>query len=465
VSELKAIANRTFDEIEIGATAQITRTLTDRDVQLFAAVSGDMNPTHFEEQADGEAIAGHSMLATALISGVLGNRLPGAGTVYKGQDVHFARQLRIGESYTVEVVARAKDAADGTVTFDCRGTDAGGQPVFDGMAVVFAPRERIVRTPLEMPEVHVRDEERYQAFIDRAAALDPVVTAVVHPCDQSSLEGPIVAAEAGLIVPTLIGPEAKIRAVAEAHGIDIDGVPIVDVEHSHAAAAKGVELTRAGRFQALMKGSLHTDELMREVMSGSTGLRTERRISHCFVLDVPSYPGALIVTDAAINIYPSLEDKQHICQNAIDLANVLPMGEPRVAILSAVETVYPKIGSTIEAAALCKMADRGQITGGLLDGPLAFDNAVSEEAAKTKGIVSPVAGRANILLVPDLESGNMLAKQLMYLGGAAAAGIVLGARVPIVLTSRADSVRTRMASCAVSAFMADARARAAKVDG
>jgi phosphate acetyltransferase len=277
------------------------------------------------------------------------------------------------------------------------------------------------------------------------------------------LRGPIEAAQAGIIVPTLVGPAAKIRAVARDNKLDISKFELVDTPHSDAAAAKAVEMIREAKGELLMKGSLHTDELMRAVTASATGLRTARRISHVFVMDVPTYSETLFITDAAINIFPDLDAKRDIIQNAIDLFTQIGLGTPRVAILSAVETVTPKIPSTIDAAALCKMADRGQITGGILDGPLAFDNAIDPEAARIKGIKSPVAGRAQILVVPDLEAGNMLAKNLSFLSKADSAGIVLGARVPIILTSRADSVRSRMASCAVASLYADARRRAAAV--
>jgi phosphotransacetylase len=284
-----------------------------------------------------------------------------------------------------------------------------------------------------------------------------MATAVAHPCDESSLTAAIDAAKAGIIAPRLVGPAARIRAVAEALGIDLAGYKIFDAPHSHAAAERAVEFIRLGKAEVLMKGSLHTDELLGAVVRKETGLRTQRRISHCFIMDVATYPKPLIITDAAVNIYPTLADKVDIVQNAIDLARALGIEQPRVAILSAVETVNPKIQSTIDAAALCKMADRGQITGGVLDGPLALDNAISKAAATIKGIVSPVAGAADILLVPDLEAGNMLAKNLTFLGDADAAGLVLGARVPIILTSRADTVRARMASCAVAALFAHAQ--------
>jgi phosphate acetyltransferase len=303
---------------------------------------------------------------------------------------------------------------------------------------------------------------KYDRLIAAARAEPPAATIVAHPCDETSLRGAIEAAAMGLIAPVLVGPEAKIRHVAAECRLDLERREIVDVPHSHAAASKAVALVREGRGELLMKGSLHTDELMHEVVASTTGLRTERRFSHVFVMDVPGHADTLFITDAAINIFPDFEAKRDIVQNAIDLWVAIGLGEPRVAILSAVETVTTKIPSTIEAAALCKMAERGQITGGLLDGPLAFDNAIDPEAARIKGINSPVAGHAQILVVPDLEAGNMLAKNLTFLTHADAAGIVLGARVPIMLTSRADSVRTRLASCAVAALYA-ARRRAAQV--
>jgi phosphotransacetylase len=297
-----------------------------------------------------------------------------------------------------------------------------------------------------------------RSLLARCAGLQPLPTAVVHPCDAPSLEGAVQAAAAGLITPILVGPEAKIRAAASAAALDISAFRIEPAPHSHAAAAAGVALVRSGQASMLMKGSLHTDELMHEVVATDTGLRTGRRISHAFLMDVPSYPRPLLITDAAINVTPDLLDKCDIVQNVIDLAHVLGTPQPRVAILSAVETVTPTLPSTIDAAALCKMADRGQITGALLDGPLAFDNAVSPEAAREKGISSPVAGLADVLVVPDLEAGNMLVKQLTFMAGADAAGVVLGARVPVVLTSRADSPLARVSSCAIGVLMAQARA-------
>jgi phosphate acetyltransferase len=306
-------------------------------------------------------------------------------------------------------------------------------------------------------------ESKYDRLIAAAQAQESPRTIVAHPCDETSLRGALEAAGAGLIRPVLVGPEAKIRAAAEKYGLDLAGLEIIDTPHSHGAAAQAVALIREGRGELLMKGSLHTDELMREVTASATGLRTDRRISHVFIMDVPGYAQTLFITDAAINIFPDLDVKRDIVQNAIDLWQGVGLGTPRVAILSAVETVTTKIPSTIDAAALCKMAERGQITGGQLEGPLAFDNAIDPEAARIKGIGGPVAGHAQILVVPDLEAGNMLAKNLTFLSHADAAGIVLGARVPIILTSRADSVRARMASCAVAALYAAARRKAAPV--
>jgi phosphate acetyltransferase len=304
---------------------------------------------------------------------------------------------------------------------------------------------------------------KYDRLIARAKSVPAAQTVVVHPCDETSLRGAVEAAEAGIIVPILVGPAAKINAVAREHKINIDRFEVVDAPHSDGAAARAVELIHEAKGELLMKGSLHTDELMRAVTSSKTGLRTQRRISHVFIMDVPTYPETLFITDAAINIFPDLDAKVDIVQNAIDLFTQVGLGTPRVAILSAVETVTSKIPSTIEAAALCKMADRKQITGALLDGPLAFDNAIDVDAARIKGIKSEVAGRAQILVVPDLESGNMLAKNLSYFAKADGAGIVLGARVPVVLTSRADSARSRMASAAVAALQADARRKSTPI--
>jgi phosphate acetyltransferase len=320
-------------------------------------------------------------------------------------------------------------------------------------------------TPRGTAAPESREHKKYERLIAATESLQPLVAAIAHPCDETSLRGALEAAGAGLIVPILVGPKHRIRAVSEVLALDLHGLDIVDVPHSEAAAEKAVELVRTGKAELLMKGSLHSDELLAAVTKRETGLRTARRISHVFVMDVPTHPSTLFITDAAVNIAPDLVAKRDIVQNAIDLYAGLGLGTPKVAILSAVETINASIPSTIDAAALCKMADRGQITGGELDGPLAFDNAISPEAARIKGIKSPVAGQAQILVVPDLEAGNMLAKNLTFLSNADAAGIVLGARVPIILTSRADNVRTRMASCAVAVLLAHSRKAKQPIQG
>jgi phosphate acetyltransferase len=393
---------------------------------------------------------------------VLGTQFPGPGTIYIDQTLHFSRPVGVGDTITVTLTATRKFDHNHHIVFDCVCTNQDGQKVIRGTAEVLAPSEKIKRTRIVLPGVAIFDRAaRYQQLLARAKGMESIPMAVAHPCDAESLGGVMTALGANLIVPILVGPTAKIRAVAEEQGFDLGGIEIVDASHSHAAAAQAVALVRAGRAEALMKGSLHTDELMEEVVAAGTGLRTERRISHVFLADVPTYPRPLLITDAAINIDPSLTEKVDIVQNAIDLAHVLGVPDPKVAILAAIETVNPAMRATTDAAALCKMADRRQITGGVIDGPLAFDNAVSLVAAKTKGILSAVAGRADILVVPDLESGNMLAKQLEYFAGALLAGLVVGASVPIVLTSRADSAESRAASCAIAVLMAHAKRKRA----
>jgi phosphate acetyltransferase len=396
--------------------------------------------------------------AEALVSGLLQRRLPGPGTVILAQDLRFAGSMTVGDYISGTLTVKEKRAEGHQIVFDCHVVN-GDVELIRGTVTVSAPTQRIAFTDMATPEIVVHHTDVFARLLKRCEGMPPVLCAVVHPCDRDSLLGPLEAARRGLIEPVLVGPEAKIRAVAKEVGADLGGVRIVGTEHSHQAAEKAVAMARAGEVQSLMKGSLHTDELMGAVVARDTGLRTARRISHVFVLDVPAYPRMLLITDAAISVAPDVRGKADIAQNAIDLALVLGIEEPRVAILAAVETVNPDMQATVDAAILCKMADRGQITGGLLDGPLAFDNAVSEDAARTKKIDSKVAGRANILLAPDLEAGNMMAKQLQYLAGADSAGIVLGARVPIVLTSRSEPVRSRLASTVVMALLADAQRR------
>jgi phosphate acetyltransferase len=451
--------NRPFDALAIGDSASLTRTAARDDIDMFAAVSGDLNPSHLDAAFAAQEMFGHvivhGMWTGALISAVLGMKLPGPGTIYLDQTLQFRRPVAPGDTITATVTVTGKEPAKRIVHLDTTCTNQHGETVLRGTAAVIAPANAIAWPAVPRPEVAVRHHDRYEAFIRDARIAPPLSTAIVHPCSPEAIAAAIEARNEHLIEPLLIGPEAKIRAAADAAGVSLDGVEIESVEHSHAAALRAVELGASGRVAALMKGSLHTDELLAAVVAPGSGLRTSRRISHVYAMDVPAYAKPLVVTDAAINIAPTLEQKRDICQNAIDLLRLLGVEEPRVAVLAAVETVNPKMPSTLDAAALSKMAARGQITGGLVDGPLAFDNAVSLAAAKTKGIVSPVAGDADILLVPDLEAGNMLAKQLMYFTGADAAGLVLGARLPIILTSRADSLRVRLASAALAKLVAE----------
>ncbi len=459
---MPALTNRTFDEINVGASTSVTHTFYKNEVEMLALVAGDVDAFHIDQQETVPGRADDSVVAEAagagaLLSNILNRRLPGPGTAILAEQFAFQGHIAVGDQLTATVTAQAKRPEGQVIVFECRCVNQHGDTLLTGTATVAAPTQRITYTDMAKPGVMLQRSDAFIRLLRRCEGIPPVTCAIVHPCDHDSLLGPLEAAQRGLITPVLVGPEAKIRAVAEAAGVDLSPYRLVATEHSHAAAEQAVALARAGEVEALMKGSLHTDELMGAVVSSTKGLRTARRISHAFIMAVPAYPRPLFITDAAINIFPTLDDKVDIVQNAIDLAHILSISEPKVALLSAVETVNSKIPSTLDAAALCKMAERGQITGGILDGPLAFDNAISEAAARTKKIVSPVAGQADILLAPDLEAGNMVAKQLQYFAGADAAGIVLGTRAPIVLTSRADSIRTRLASTAVLKLVAHGR--------
>jgi phosphate acetyltransferase len=455
---MSAYRNVTFDELEVGATAGARRVLTLTEIEALVLVSGDIEPFHMEDAgvtADG-LLCVDAVGISAVISGLLERKLPGPGTRIVSQQFEFSGVVQVGEELAASVAVREKQPHTGLVVFDCDAR-VGERRVLWGTAVVEAPRRRLTYSDIATPEIVLRRNDVFARLLRQCEPLEPVVCAVAHPCDRDSLLGALEAARRKLIIPILVGPPARLRAVAEANGADISGLRIVATEHSHASAAAAAALARAGEVEMLMKGSLHTDEILGQIVAPQSGLRTERRISHAFVMDVPAYDRVLLVTDAAINIEPTLAEKADIVRNAIDLAHVLGIENPKVAILSAVEMVNPNIRSTLDAAALCKMADRGQIEGGLLDGPLAFDNAISEHAARTKHIRSLVAGRADILMVPNIESGNMLAKQLQYFAGADSAGVVLGARVPVVLTSRADNVRMRIGSTAVAKLLAHAR--------
>ena len=433
------IENRTYDEIAVGDTATLVRTLRPEDIQMFAIMSGDINPAHVDPEYAHSSlfheVIAHGMWGGALISTVLGTQFPGPGTIYIDQTLHFSRPVRVGDTLSVKVTCKSKFDHNHHMVLDCVCTNQDGHKVIAGTAEVLAPTEKIKRHKADLPEFRLAESrhQRYHHLLDVSKGLSAIPMAVANPVDADSLRGALLARDEGLIQPFLVGPEDKIRALAEKEGLGLEGCRIVNVAHFRAAAETAVALARSKKVEALMKGALHTDELMVEVVD-KDGLRTGRRISHVFLMDVPTYPRPLMITDAAVNVEPTLEDKVDIVQNAIDLAHMLKIPEPKVALLAAVETVNPKMRATVDAAALCKMADRGQITGALLDGPLAYDNAISMVAARTKGIRSAVAGQADILLVPEIESGNMLAKQLEYLADALAAGIVLGAQVPIVAT-------------------------------
>ena len=455
------LENRVFDEIKIGDSASLSKEITQDDIALFSVISGDINPAHLDAEYAASSLFHHvvaqGVLTAGLISGVLGTKLPGPGTIYVGQDLNFLAPVSPGDTITATCTVTAKDPEKHRVVLDCHCVNQNGLEVLRGTATVRAPSQKVSRPAIALPEVRLLRHERFRQLLTRATAGQPMPTAIAHPCDDISLLAAVGAAERGLITPILVGPEQRIRDTAAAHKLDISGFQIVNTAHSHESAACAVALVREGKAKLLMKGSLHTDELLHAVMQPGTGLRTGKRLSHVFVLDVPTYPRPLMVTDAAINIAPTLEEKCCIVQNAIDLAHLLGIDMPRVAILAAVETVNPVMQATVDAAALCKMAERGQITGAILDGPLAFDNAISAAAATQKGIKSQVAGLADILVVPNIEAGNILAKQLTFLACADAAGIVLGAAVPIILTSRADDDRARLASCAIAVIMAGAQ--------
>jgi phosphate acetyltransferase len=452
------LENHPYDDIVVGQAARMVRTLTVADIQAFAAVSGDTNPAHLDpEYANAtlfHGVIGHGMWGGSLISTVLGTVFPGPGTIYLEQNLRFSRPVRVGDTLNVTVTCTAKHDDKKTVELDCSLVNQKGERVLSGVAKVMAPTEKLRMPRIHAPHISLFDpEQRHANLLALGAALEPVRCGVVHPCDADSLQGAMDAHHAKLIHAVLIAPEKKLRAVAAEAGIDLTGVDIIDVEHSHAAAEVAAQMAADKKLEALMKGSLHTDELIHAVVS-QKGLRTGRRMSHVFRFEAPMYPKPLYITDAALNIAPTLAEKADIVQNAILFAQIMGVAQPKVAVLSAVETVNPSIPSTLDAAALCKMADRGQIKGGLLDGPLAFDNAVSSHAAQIKHIASAVAGDADILMAPDLESGNMMAKQLEYLAGASGSGVVLGARVPIALTSRADTATTRSASALLAKLIA-----------
>lgn len=452
--EKHVLIGHAYDELSIGQTARVERFCTANDLLIFAHASGNLNPLHLpglaESEVGREPVA-PAMWGGSLFSALLGNELPGPGTIYQAQTLRFHNRVHPGDTLTAEVQVREK--LDGRlVVFDCRLTRADGLLIADGQAEVIAPAERIIADHVSLPQLALKKRGKFERLLAACRGIPAMPTAVVVPTDDNSLGGAWAAAREGLIVPLLIGPQAKIRAEAEKLGWDLIGAELIDVADPHAAPARAVAMVHEGRAAAVMKGNIHSDEVLRQVTKADGGLRAGRRVSHVFVLDVPGREGLMLITDAAINIAPDLTTKTDIVQNAIDLAHAIGMPQPRVGILSAVETINIAIPSTLDAAILSKMADRGQIRGGLVDGPLAMDNAVDLEAAQTKGIHSSVAGRADVLVAPNLESGNMLAKQLVFLSNADTGGLVVGARVPVMLTSRADDEHSRLMSAALAAL-------------
>lgn len=456
--DLGFIESKTYDEIAVGDTAGTEHVFTADDAMAFASISGFHAMMNFEEQikrTGGVPPNGPNMWCASLISGLFSMNIPGPGCTLTNVCLAFHHRIRVGDRLLVKVTVSGKDDATKKITFNCEGKNGDGTLIFDGTAELLAPDEKQRWSTLPLPQLVVQNQYRhYLGLIARATAKPAVRTAVVWPSEEVSLGGAYQAYLDKLIAPVLVGPEARIRELAAKMELDLGDIPIVDVSESRLSAIRAVELARKGEVQMLMKGSLHTDELMGAVVSREGGMRIGRRISHVFALDVPSYHKALYVTDAAVNIQPDLETKIDILQNAIDMLRTLGIETPKVAVLSAVESVNPAIPSTLDSAALCKMVDRGQITGAIVDGPLAFDNAISSEAAKIKKINSRVAGDVDLLMVPNLEAGNILFKELQYLAGALAAGVVVGAKVPVVLTSRADGELARMASCALGVLLA-----------
>ncbi len=452
MSAKSTVRNTTWAELEAGAAASIERTCSVQDLVLFAHVSGNLNPLMLPS-AEGAAQTtdpvAPSMWVGSLVSAVLGNILPGPGTLYRAQDLRFLGRVHVGDKVTVTVACREK-RAEPVAVFDTKIVNARGEIVCEGTAEVDAPTVTQITEARHLPALIVDSVDHFGRLVALAAKLPPLKTAVVCPVDHNSLGGAILSAGRGLIEPILIGDPERIKAAAKALDADISRFAIEAVVDPHQAAARAVAMIHEGRANAVMKGDLHSDILLGEVVKKDGGLRTQRRISHVFALDVPTLDEILYISDAAINIAPDLMTKVDIVQNAVDLARACGLDQPRVGILSAVETINPAIASTLDAAILSKMAERGQIRGAIVDGPLAMDNAIDVEAARTKGIASLVAGRANVLIVPNLESGNMLAKELTFVARAEAAGLVLGAKAPVMLTSRADNDRARLASCALA---------------
>jgi phosphotransacetylase/acyl dehydratase len=449
------LVNRTYEDLAVGDSAELRRLITQDDLYVFAASSGNLNPMHLPDgDVDGDGVPEQivpAMFVASMVSAVLGTYLPGPGTLFRRLQADFGIRARAGDELLCRVEVREKMADGGVRIHADVSRDSDGARILVGEVEVQAPTHRFERAGIEVPGLLVQRHRHFETLLARARPLPPIMTAVVFPTEPLSLEGAMLAAREGIIAPILIGPAIRIRATAAERGIDLGQTEIVDIAHDRAAAALACQLVHQGRAAAVMKGHLHTDDLLQPILDRDGGLRIGRRLTHVFVMDVPGQPEPLLLTDAAINIAPDLATKVDMCQNAIDLALSLGI-EPRVGVLSAVETVTPAIQSSIDAALLSKMAERGQIRGGAVDGPLAMDNAVDIGAARTKGLGGKVAGRANILVLPGIDAANMLVKLLAFVSHAEGAGLVLGARVPVILNSRSDSAMSRLASCAVAAL-------------
>jgi phosphate acetyltransferase len=451
------IENRTYDEIAIGDSATLTRTLKPEDIQLFAVMSGDVNPAHVDpEYAHSsmfQEVIAHGMWGGALISTVLGTEFPGPGTIYVSQTLRFSRPVKVGDTITIRITCKEKFEHNKHMIFDCLCTNQDGQKVIAGEAEVLAPTQKIKRERYELPEVTISDRwTRYHRLIARATGLAPATAVFAHPVQAESLQSAVAARDSGILRPVLVGPEKELRAAAEQNGIDLKLCRLVNAPHWRAALAQALDMARSGDAEIIVQGAIPTHEFLLPLIAS---LRTDRRLSHALYIDVPSYPRPFIISDMMVNIEPTLEDKVEIVRNAVDFAHIMGIAEPKVAILAGVDTVMPRMRATLDAAALCKMAERGQIDGAVLDGPLGFDNAVSPEAARGAHLKSPVAGQADVLIAPDLEAGNMLAKQLEHLAEAVSGGVVLGGAVPVVLANRNDSIESRVASLVLALLVAN----------
>ena len=453
------IENRTYDEIKVGDTATLTRTLRPEDIQLFAIMSGDVNPAHVDPEYAHSSlfheVIAHGMWGGALISTVLGTEFPGPGTIYISQTLKFSRPVKVGDTITIKITCKQKFDHNKHIIFDCLCTNQDGLKVISGEAEVLAPTEKVKRERFELPEVTISDHwGRYRKLLALAKGRPAATAVFAQPVHAESLLSAVTASESGILRPVLVGPEKEMREVAKAHDIDLLRCRLIDVPHARAAVARALDVARAGDADIIVQGDITTQDFMLRLIADDD-LRGVRRFSHVLYIDVPNYPRPIIISDMMVNIEPTLDEKVEIVQNAIDFAHIMGIAEPKVAILAGIDTVTPKMRATVDAAALCKMADRGQITGAVLDGPLGIDNAISLVAARGAHLKSAVAGQADVLIAPDLEAGNMLAKQLEHLSDAISGGVVMGGKVPIVLSTSSDPIESRVASLVLSLLVAN----------